>query len=62
MNLGHMWHESDMIVGWMEILLKGVADGWVRPYEDKSFPLAQVGEAQTYIEEPTNSGKVVLTT
>ena len=30
-NLGHMWHETDMIAGWMEILLKGVADGWVRP-------------------------------
>jgi synaptic vesicle membrane protein VAT-1 len=50
-NLGHMWHESDMIAGWMEILLKGVADGWVRPHVGKSFPLAQAGEAQTYIEE-----------
>ena len=50
-NLGHMWHESDMIAGWMEILLKGVADDWVRPHVDKSFPLAQAGEAQTYIEE-----------
>jgi NADPH:quinone reductase-like Zn-dependent oxidoreductase len=50
-NLGHMWHESDMIAGWMEILLKAVADGWVRPHVDKSFPLAQAGEAQTYIEE-----------
>ena len=61
-NLGHMWHESDMILSWMEILLKGVADGWVRPHVDKSFPLAQVGEAQTYIEERKNTGKVVLTT
>jgi synaptic vesicle membrane protein VAT-1 len=61
-NLGHMWHESNMIAGWMEILLKGVADGWVRPHVDKSFPLAQVGEAQTYIEERKNTGKVVLTT
>src|ERR1700731_3949932 len=61
-NLGHMWHETDMIAGWMEILLKGVADGWVRPHVDKSFPLAQVGEAQTYIEERKNTGKVVLTT
>ena len=61
-NLGHMWHETDMIAGWMEILLKGVADGWVRPHVDKSFPLAQVGEAQTYMEERKNTGKVVLTT
>jgi synaptic vesicle membrane protein VAT-1 len=61
-NLGHMWHETDMIASWMQILLKGVADGWVRPHVDKSFPLAQVGEAQTYMEERKNTGKVVLTT
>ena len=61
-NLGHMWHETDLIADWMEILLKGVADGWVRPHVDKSFPLAQVGEAQTYLEERKNIGKVVLTT
>lgn len=61
-NLGQMWHESDMISSWMEILLKGVADGWVRPHVDKSFPLTQVGEAQTYMEERKNTGKVVLTT
>ena len=60
-NLGHMWHESDMIAGWMEKLLKGVADGWVRPHVDKAIPLAQAGEAQTYIEERKNTGKVVLT-
>ena len=61
-NLGHMWYEAGMIAGWMEILLKGVADGWVRPHVDKSFPLAQAGGAQTYMEERKNTGKVVLTT
>ena len=35
-NLGHMWHESDMISSWMEILLKGVADGWVRLWSAKN--------------------------
>ena len=60
-NLGHLWHETDMIAGWMRRLLKGVADGWVRPHVDKSFPLAQVGEAQSYIEERKNTGKIVLT-
>jgi synaptic vesicle membrane protein VAT-1 len=60
-NLGHMWHEPEMIAGWMEILLKGIADGWVRPHVDKCFPLAQAGEAQTYMEERKNTGKVVLT-
>jgi NADPH:quinone reductase-like Zn-dependent oxidoreductase len=61
-NLGHMWHEADMIAAWMQILLTGVADGWVRPHVDKTFPLVEVGTAQTYIEERKNTGKVVLTT
>jgi NADPH:quinone reductase-like Zn-dependent oxidoreductase len=56
-----MGDEIDMIAVWMQILLKGVADGWVRPHVDKSFPLAQAGEAQTYLEERKNTGKVVLT-
>ncbi len=60
-NLGHLWHESEMIAGWMDVLLKGVADGWVRPHVDKTFPLERAGEGQTYVEERKNIGKVVLT-
>jgi synaptic vesicle membrane protein VAT-1 len=60
-NLGHLWHETQMITAWMEILLQGIADGWVRPHVDKSFPLERVGEAQTYLEQRKNIGKVVLT-
>ena len=47
---------------WMQILLKGVADGWVRPHVDKTFPLAKAGEAQTYMEERKKHGKVILIT
>ena len=61
-NLGHLWHEAGMIANWMQILLKGVADGWVRPHVDKTFPLAKAGEAQTYMEERKNTGKVILIT
>ena len=61
-NLGHMWHEAGMLANWMQILLKGVADGWVRPHVDKTFPLAKAGEAQTYMEERKNTGKVILMT
>ena len=38
----------------------GVAEGWVRPHIDKTFPLAEVGAAQDYIEQRRNTGKVVL--
>ncbi len=60
-NLGHLWHESAKLRSWMETLLRGVAEGWVRPHVDKTFPLAQAGAAQTYIEQRKNTGKVVLT-
>lgn len=59
-NLGHMWHENGKVRPWMQTLLQGVADGWVRPHVDKIFPLAEVGAAQTYIEQRRNTGKVVL--
>ena len=59
-NLGHLWHENGKIRPWMETLLRGVAEGWVRPHVDKAFPLAQVGEAHSYIEARRNIGKVVL--
>jgi synaptic vesicle membrane protein VAT-1 len=61
-NLGHMWHEVDKIRRWMQTLLQGVADGWVRPHVDQAFPLEQAGEAHRYIEERRNIGKVVLVT
>ena len=59
-NIGHLWHEGEMIAGWMQILLQGVAEGWVRPHVDKAFPLTKAGDAHTYIEERRNIGKVVL--
>jgi len=59
-NLGHMWHENSKIRPWMETLVRGIGEGWVRPHVDKAFPLAQVGEAQSYIEARRNTGKVVL--
>jgi NADPH:quinone reductase-like Zn-dependent oxidoreductase len=59
-NLGHMWHENAKVRAWMEALLRGVAEGWVRPHVDKAFALAEVGAAQDYIEQRRNIGKVVL--
>ena len=59
-NMGHLWHEVPKIKRWMEALLQGVTDGWVRPHVDKVFPFAQVGDAQAYIQARKNIGKVVL--
>jgi synaptic vesicle membrane protein VAT-1 len=60
-NLGHLWHEVPKIRAWMDTLLQGVRDGWVRPHVDRAFPFEQAGEAQAYIEARKNVGKVVLT-
>ena len=59
-NMGHLWHENAKIRRWMETLITGVAEGWVRPHVDKACPFAQAGEAQSYIEARKNIGKVVL--
>lgn len=59
-NMGHLWHETDKIRIWMETLIQGVGDGWVRPHVDKAFSFEQAGEAQAYIEARKNIGKVVL--
>ncbi len=61
-NLGHMWHERNKISGWMQTILKGVDEGWVRPHVDRTFPFEQAGEAHAYIEARKNIGKIVLVT
>jgi NADPH:quinone reductase-like Zn-dependent oxidoreductase len=59
-NMGHLWHEPAKIRRWMESLLQGVADGWVRPHVDQVFPFSQTGAAQAHIQGRKNIGKVVL--
>ena len=59
-NLGHLWDEGEKVRRWGIALLQGVADGWVRPHVDRTFPLAAAGEAHAYIEARRNIGKVVL--
>ena len=60
LNLGHMWHEPEKVATWMEAVLAGVSEGWVRPHVDKAFPFAQIGDAHSYMEARKNIGKVVL--
>ncbi len=60
-NLGHMWHETKKVTGWLEKIVAGVEEGWVRPHVDKVYPFSEVGKAHTYMEERKNIGKVILT-
>jgi len=60
LNLGHLWHEPEKVAVWMRDILRGVAEGWIRPYVDRAFSFAQVKDAHSYIEARKNTGKVVL--
>ena len=60
LNLGHMWHEPEKVEEWVEAIVRGIEEGWIKPHVDKAFPFAQAGEAHTYMEERKNIGKVVL--
>jgi NADPH:quinone reductase-like Zn-dependent oxidoreductase len=61
-NLGHMWNERNKLSGWMQEILKGVDEGWVRPHVDRTFPFEQAGDAHAYIEARKNIGKIVIVT
>jgi NADPH:quinone reductase-like Zn-dependent oxidoreductase len=60
-NVGHLWDETDRIVGWMEALLELFAGGSVDPVVDRSFPFAEAAAAHHYIQDRKNFGKVLLT-
>lgn len=60
LNLGHMWHEPEKVAEWVQAIMTGVSEGWVRPHVDKAFPFEQAGDAHSYMESRKNIGKVVL--
>jgi NADPH:quinone reductase-like Zn-dependent oxidoreductase len=60
LNLGHMWNEGEKFASWTRAIMRGVEEGWIRPYVDRAFPFDQVAEAHRYIEARRNIGKVVL--
>jgi NADPH:quinone reductase-like Zn-dependent oxidoreductase len=60
LNLGHLWHEQEKVAAWVQAIMEGINEGWIRPHVDKSFPFDQAGEAHNYMESRKNTGKVVL--
>lgn len=60
LNLGHLWHENAKVTKWMNVILEGVKQGWVRPYVDKVFPFEQISQAHDHLESRKNIGKVIL--
>ncbi len=59
-NLGHLWGETTMLVGWLHRILDWYREGKVRPTVGASFALDRAAEAHHYIQDRKNLGKVVL--
>jgi NADPH:quinone reductase-like Zn-dependent oxidoreductase len=60
LNLGHLWHEPEKVAEWIQAILVGINEGWIRPHVDRSFSFDQVRDAHAYIENRKNIGKIVL--
>ena len=60
LNLGHMWGEGEKVAAWTSEIMRGVAEGWIKPHVDRAFPFDQIADAHTHIESRKNIGKVVL--
>lgn len=59
-NIHAMYERSDLFDRWMQSLLQGWRDGWLKPRVDKVFALSDVAQAHAWIEQRKNFGKVVL--
>jgi NADPH:quinone reductase-like Zn-dependent oxidoreductase len=59
-NLGHLWGETEMLLGWLSQILDWYRAGQVRPTVGARFPLAEAAAAHHYIQDRKNIGKVVL--
>ncbi|MDX2014727.1 MAG: medium chain dehydrogenase/reductase family protein [Myxococcaceae bacterium] len=59
-NLGHLWHEVELIGSHLEALLALYARGAIKPHVDRVFPLSKAGEAHAHVQARKNVGKVVF--
>lgn len=59
-QMHEMYGETGKFGGWMGEVLRGVAEGWVRPHVDRVFKFDEAGAAHAHIEGRGNIGKVIL--
>jgi NADPH:quinone reductase-like Zn-dependent oxidoreductase len=55
-----MWGEGDKVRSWTMEIMKGVADGWIQPFVDRTFRFEEIADAHRYMEARKNTGKIVL--
>jgi NADPH:quinone reductase-like Zn-dependent oxidoreductase len=59
-NVGHLWSETEMLVGELKELLSLYNEGKIKPLVDSSFPFEKAADAHRRLGERRNIGKVVL--
>jgi len=59
-NLGHMWGEIDRQRSWADQLWKLWAQGAIKPKIARSFRFNEAPQAHHFIQDRSNTGKVVL--
>jgi len=59
-NLGHLWHEREMVQKWITQLEAWANEGWIRPHIDAVFSFEEAPAAHHYIQDRRNRGKVCL--
>jgi synaptic vesicle membrane protein VAT-1 len=59
-NVGHLWHEAEMLAGELQALLALYEKGAVKPHVDEVYAFARAADAHRRIQSRKNVGKVVL--
>jgi len=59
-NIGHMWHEADLIRQWSVELMALFERGVIAPQVDSTFKLEEAAAAHQHIQDRKNIGKVLL--
>lgn len=55
-----IWNHPERYARTSKIIVQGLAEGHLKPVIAKTFPLAQIGEANAYLESNQQVGKVVV--
>ncbi len=61
-NLGRLWHDSDLLLGWLEELMGWLASGEIKPRLDRIYPLERADLAHHRLQDRLNFGKILLAT
>jgi len=56
-----IWGKPDRYARAQDLVLRGLAEGHLKPVVAKTFPFAQIVDAHRYLESNQQLGKIVVT-